>query len=299
MQNSVYIISQKLEQWGISALNYLPRLVLAILVLVVFYIVARVIKKASHAFYKKTLPKKLAFADFISSTIQVAFIVLGVFLTLEVLGLESSLNKFIASAGMIGIIAGFAVKDVASNAFSGLLVNTQRPFKVGDWVNVKGAYGQIKDIGWITTSIDTTTGQEVFVPNSIIYTDNFINYSTFGKRKVVLKTGVSYGDDLELVKKVALEEVHNINNLLSGEPIDFYFTEIGSSTYNFELRFWIKFTTNTDYLYAMSDIIMRIKKRFEQENIAIAYNVTTLDFGVKGGVNLFDEAIALKTKTAE
>lgn len=299
MPNHINILSQKLEQWGGATLNYLPKLVLAALVFLFFYVLAHFIKKISLAFYQKTFPKRLALAGFISSAIQIAFIILGCFLTLDLLGLGNTLTKLIASAGMLGIVAGIALKDVASNAFAGLLVNTQRPFKKGDWVNLKGNYGQIKDIGWITTSIDTTMGQEVFVPNSIIYAEYFVNYSTFGKRRVVLRTGVSYGDDLDFVKKTALEEVHNINNLLKNEAIDFYFTEIGSSAYNFELRFWIKFTTHTDYLNAMSDIIMRIKKRFEQENIAIAYNVTTLDFGVKGGVNLFDEAIALKTKTAE
>lgn len=100
----------------------------------------------------------------------------------------------------------------------------------------------------------------------------------------------------ELVRKCAIEEVHQTQDALLDQPIDLYFTEIGSSTYNFQLRFWIEFKTNDNYRRAMNDIIVRIKKRFQQENISIAYNVTTLDFGVKGGINLFDKKIQVKNE---
>ncbi len=123
----------------------------------------------------------------------------------------------------------------------------------------------------------------------------FTNYSTFGKRRVIFKSGVSYGDDLDLVKSSAMEEVQNMDSALKNEKIEFYFTEIGSFSYNFELRFWIPFARQTDYLKAMSEIIMRIKKRFEQEGISLAYSVTTHDFGVKGGINLFDKAITVQS----
>uniref|UniRef100_UPI003906492C mechanosensitive ion channel domain-containing protein n=1 Tax=Ornithobacterium rhinotracheale TaxID=28251 RepID=UPI003906492C len=65
----------------------------------------------------------------------------------------------------MGIIAGFAFKDVASNLFAGLLLKAQSPFKKDDWVNINGTYGRVTQVGWITTSIKTVPGQEVFVPN--------------------------------------------------------------------------------------------------------------------------------------
>ncbi|ETN96633.1 small-conductance mechanosensitive channel [Zhouia amylolytica AD3] len=106
---------------------------------------------------------------------------------------------------------------------------------------------------------------------------------------------MSYGDDLERVKSVAMDEVKKIEELLPEEGIDFYFTAIGDSTYNFMLRYWVQFNSNDDYCKGMNDVIIRIKKRFEQEGISIAYPVTTLDFGVKGGVNLFDKEINIKS----
>ncbi|MGB0891824.1 MAG: mechanosensitive ion channel family protein [Flavobacteriaceae bacterium] len=283
-----------IEKFGKDAANYLPKFLFAIIVFLCFYFLGKIIKTYSLKFYAKVFSKNQDIARFISVSVYAILIITGIFLALEILGLESVLTKLLAGAGIVGIVAGFAFKDIASNAFAGFLLNMQKPFKEGDWVTIDNNFGTIKDIGWITTSIKTISGQEVFVPNQLIYNNSFTNYSTFKKRRVILQSGVSYGDDLDLVKKVAIDEISQIESLLKKQGIDFYFTSIGGSAYNFEVRFWIKFNKQTDYLGAMSEAIMRIKRRFEQENISIAYPVQTLDFGVKGGVNLFDKPIDIK-----
>ncbi len=289
--NSIKDIENLLDKWQHSIFDYLPKMLLALMVLVVFYFIAKLFRNLSLKFYSRVFKKQADVAKIISVVVYFFFLLSGVFLTLGVLGLESVLTKLLAGAGIIGIVAGFAFKDIASNAFAGVLLNVQRPFRPNDWVEIDDNFGTIKDIGWITTSIKTISGQEVFVPNQVIYNNTFTNYSTFKKRRVILQSGVSYGDDLEHVKKVTLDEVQKIDSLLKDEIIDFYFTSIGNSTYNFEVRFWIQFTHQKDYLNAMSETIIRVKKRFEEENISIAYSVTSLDFGVKGGVNLFDSPI--------
>jgi small conductance mechanosensitive channel len=295
MENFIHYFEKLLKEWEDAVLTYLPKVFLAVVILLFFALLAKYLKKIGLKFYIETIKVHLDIANIIASIIYFFFILSGVFLALQILGLEGVLTKLLAGAGIVGIIAGFAFKDIASNMFAGLLLKTQHPFKKGDWVIIDNSYGVIQEIGWITTNITTVPGQEVFVPNQVIYNTTFTNFSTFQKRRIILESGVSYGDDLEHVKSVALDEVKKIEELLPNEDVDFYFTKIGNSTYNFQLRFWIAFHNNNDYQKAMSDSIMRIKKRFEQENICIAYPVTTLDFGVKGGVNLFDKNINVKS----
>ncbi len=283
-----------LIKWQDTVLNYLPKVALALFVLAAFYFTGRLFRKLSFKFYSKIIKKQVDLVRLISAAIYFFFLLSGVFLALEILGLDSVLTKVLAGAGILGIVAGFAFKDIASNVFAGFLLHMQRPFKTNDWVEITGNYGSIIDIGWITTSIKTIGGQEVFVPNQMIYNNTFTNFSSFNERRVILKSGVSYGDNLDLVQRVAVEEIQNIDIALKDKPIDFYFTSIGSSAYNFEIRFWINFAQQKDYMLAMSETIKRIKTRFEAENISIAYAVTTLDFGVKGGVNLFDQNIKVE-----
>ena len=283
-----------LEKWDESIFHFLPKIFLAILVLVLFFLLAKIVRSYSLKLYTRILKKQTDLAKIISLVLYVVIIASGVIFALEIIGLESYLTKLLAGAGIIGIVAGFAFKDIASNMFAGLMVNLQKPFKGDDWVKIDGKFGTINEIGWITTSIKNISGQEVFVPNQLIYKSTFTNYSTFKKRRVIVRSGVSYGDDLEKVKSIAIEEVKQIKVLMKTEDIDFYFTSIGSYSYNFEVRFWIEFLKQTDYLNAMSEAIMRIKKRFEEENISIAYPVQSLDFGVKGGVNIFDKPIDIE-----
>lgn len=295
--DSIKTINNLLEKWGHSVVGFFPKIVLAAAVFIGFYILSKVFRKLSLKWYSKFFKNESSdIAKLISIAIYIFFLLSGVFLALEVLGLESVLTRLLAGAGIIGIVAGFAFKDIASNAFAGFLLSIQHPFKMGDWVTIDSTFGTIQKIGWITTSVKTISGQEVFVPNQLIYNNTFTNFSTYNKRRVILKSGVAYGDDLDHVEKVALDEVNKIEVLLKDEVVDFYFTSIGSSSYNFEVRFWITFTHQKDYLKAMSETIKRIKKRFEAEDISLAYAVTTLDFGVKGGVNIFDKPLVTETK---
>ena len=288
-------VKKLFSNWEESIVDYSPKIVMALIILIISYFIAKLVKSISRKFYTRVFKKRQDIAKVASVILYFFFLLSGVFLALEVLGLESVLTKLIAGAGIVGIVAGFAFKDIASNAFAGFLLSMQKPFKYGDWIELEDAFGTIQEIGWITTSVKTVSGQEVFVPNQLVYSNSFTNYSSFAKRRVILKSGVSYGDDLELVRRAALEEARQVNGILANEEIDFYFTEIGSSSYNFELRFWIKFTHQKDYLQAMNDIIVRIKSRFEEEDISLAYAVTSLDFGVKGGVNIYDNPIHVKS----
>ncbi len=291
---SIEILQNLIDKWWDAIAKSSPDIGLALVILIIFILIAKLFRNMSMRFYMRAFKRHSSVAKVFSGAIYFFFVLSGVFLGLEVLGLDDFLTKLLAGAGVVSIIAGFALKDIASNAFAGLFLNLQSPFKPDDWVQIDGHFGRIIDIDWITTAIWTIEGQKVYIPNQIVYNNSFTNYSVFGKRRVTFKSGVSYGDDLDLVKRVTLEEIRQVEAMLPDEKLDFYFTGIGSSAYNFEVRFWIAFTQETDYLNAMSETVMRIKKRFEKENISLAYSVMTLDFGVKGGVNIFDKPLKVE-----
>lgn len=149
-------------------------------------------------------------------------------------------------------------------------------------------------MNWLTTDIRLMGGEQVYVPNRLIYEQTLTNYTSSGVRLIRFKTGVAYGEDLARVRAVSLEEAAQVEEVLADRKINFYYTQIGNFAYHFELHFWISYRSQRDYLKAMSDIIMRIQSRFKKEQISIAYPVTTLDFGVKGGKNIFDAPLQVE-----
>jgi small conductance mechanosensitive channel len=294
MDKNITTLKIIIQQWIDLMFTQIPKIVLSILLLILFVFLAKLFKKLFLKAYNKSVRKHEDIGKIISSSIYFFLIFSGAFISLQVIGLEKLFTNVIAGAGIIGIIAGFALKDVASNLFGGLLLKAQNPFDSGDYVEIDQQTGYISSIDWFTTKIDTGAGQILNIPNQLILNTTYTNFSRNQKRRVVFESGVSYGDDLEKVRKVAIEEVYKMENLIEDLPIDFFFTEISGFAYNFQLRFWINFDRNKDYRSAMSEIIILIKKRFEQENISIAFPITTLDFGSKGGVNIFDKPIKIQ-----
>ncbi|TCJ96219.1 small conductance mechanosensitive channel [Volucribacter psittacicida] len=297
-EQSLALISNNLAGWKIWAISMLPNFVAAILVLLLFGLLARTLRRASILFYQRFFPKNQRLAQLFSMAVFSFIWFMGILLALEILHLASFLTHLLAGAGIVGIIAGFAFKDIASNAFSGLLIKSEQPFKIHDWVNIKGTIGKVRNVGLVTVSLETLEGETALIPNQLIYSGEFFNYSNLKKKRVVIRSGVSYGDDLEKVKSTALALANRWDFVINKKDIHFYFTDIGSSTFNFMLDFWADFNGYEEYLEIKSQAIMQLKRCFDEQNISLAYNVTTLDFGVKGGVNLFDQTIKVETLTS-
>lgn len=290
---SLKIINETIQKWLDDFIAFIPNIIMAMIVLTVCYFLTRTVRRIAWNIFNKAFPNHNNYFTAVNIAVTCIFWFFAVFLALNILHLTSFLTHLLAGAGIVGIVAGFALNDVSSNAFAGLLIHTQRPFVVGDWVKIDNYFGTVEKIGLVGTSVQTYEGYMAYIPNQLMFSNSFLNYSTYGKVKIIVKIGVSYGDDLEHVERVALDTVEKLPMIILSELRDFYFVNIGSSTYNFQVRFWVKFHQHIDMLAAESAAIKALKKAFERENISVAYNVTTLDFGVKGGVNLYDKAIKI------
>jgi len=106
-----------------------------------------------------------------------AIIAAGVLVTLSILNLTSYLHSMLAAAGVATVMLSFAVKDVAANFVSGLFVLLDRPFVVGDFIEVKGYQGRVERISLRSTRIVTSKGEVVTIPNSILATNPIVNRS--------------------------------------------------------------------------------------------------------------------------
>src|SRR5690606_1260096 len=113
-----------------------------------------------------------------------------------------------------------------------------------------------------------------------------VNYSTYGKRRIDLAVGVSYGEGLRRVKKIVLETIDAMNNVIDPEKTIFSYTGFGDSSIDFEVMFWISYPDNPSYLDMRSEAIMAIKEAFDNADIMIPFPIRTLDFGIKGGEKL-------------
>jgi len=203
--------------------------------------------------------------------ILISFIVLLVVLSIW----NIDVTPILASAGLIGITVGFALKDIIENILSGILIFLDPPFKVGDIVEVDGYLGEIREIGIRNTKIKTFDNRVVTIPNSSILKSDIVNYNLPDDIvRVSLKLGVSYDTDPSYVKKVILEEViSKINTILKYPEPQVLFLEFGDFALIFEIRFWVYLK---DKLTTIDKVNTMIWKVFKEKGIDIPYPIRTI-----------------------
>lgn len=279
------IITDKLILWTEQLVKMLPNFVLAILVVIAFVFAGKLMKNLSQRVFDRTFRNK-SLSSITSKVIYIIVIAFGTFIALGLLNLDKAVTSLLAGAGIIGLTLGFAFQDIATNFIAGFFMAIKRPFKIGQVIHCEGHSGVIRYIGIRTTEITSFQGQEVIIPNKMLFQNPLINDSENIYKRIDLNVGVSYGEDLERVRDIAIESVKNTPNINKNKDIDLVYLEFGDSSINFRIMIWVEYKSQLEFLKSQSEAIIAIKKAFDREDIMIPFPIRTLDFGIKGGEKL-------------
>ena len=285
-------ILDKMQGWLEKLVIMLPNFFVALLVFLFFYLFGKYLKKIVYKTFSKATHSN-ALVDLIINVVFFTFILIGLFIALSVLQLDTAVTSLLAGAGIVGLALGFAFQDIAANFVAGVLIALRKPIIINDVIKSNDHFGTVININLRSTIIRTPQGQHVYIPNKDLFSSPIVNYSNEGIRRVDLDCGISYGEDLEKVKRVTLEAIQSIDYVLKDPVITLVFSEFGDSSINFTIRYWIKFSRQFDYREALSDGIMKIKAAYDQNDIMIPFPIRTLDFGIKGGEKLNTQVIKL------
>lgn len=237
MHKWIDLIKGKLENWMEDFIKMLPNLALSILVFVLFFFVAKFLKRGMYKLLLK-ISHKPAISGLFSSIFYIFVLFIGLFISLQLLHLDKTISSLLAGAGIIGLALGFAFQDLTSNFISGVFIIFRKPFDVGNIIDTNGFTGIVEEIQLRSTTIRTFQGLHIMLPNKEIFQKPITNYSLSGKRRidvVLTLPGKSNVQDAEQRIKNALEEIPEIKN----DKSQVLFTDYNGDTIKMEVHCWI------------------------------------------------------------
>ncbi|MBK9764118.1 MAG: mechanosensitive ion channel [Flavobacteriales bacterium] len=284
-KDALDLIESKLVGWSKELIRMLPNLVLAAVIVVAGWLLAKLVRAGVEKVLVRTQIGR-SLRNLISNAVYLLIIIIALFGALSILHLDKTVTSILAGAGIVGLALGFAFQDIAANFISGVAMAVQRPIRTGELVEVAGQLGIVERIDLRTTEIKSLQGLQVIIPNKEIFQNVLTNYTRNGSRRVDLDVGVTYGDDLAKVERVTVEAVKTIDGLLPDREVELFFKEFGDSSINFEVRFWVSSKSQGYYKGRKSAAIVAIKSAYVKNDIMIPFPIRTLDFGIKGGEKL-------------
>jgi small conductance mechanosensitive channel len=216
--------------------------------------------------------------------ITVAVVFIGITAAFGAAGFPDFLRSLATIAAAATLAIGFAMQDVLQNFVAGIFIYTDKPFKIGDWIEWDGNSGIVEDISFRVTRVKTFDNELLTVPNSQL-TDGVIkNPVAKGTLRLQVPFGIGYDDDIEQATDIIMEEARNHEDILEDPAPSVRLTELGDSSVTLKSRIWIDDPSRSDFVRTRAEYVQTVKQRFDDEGIDIPYPNRTLggDLTVSG-----------------
>lgn len=225
------------EFWE-KVVNLTPNFLLAIAIVVVFFAIA----KTYRSLYKNKLQqewKNTIIARFLSQVIYWVLIIIGLLVALNILGFDKIASSLLAGAGISAIIVGFAFKDIAENFLAGILLTINRPFSIGDVIEIGNFKGPVRSVDLRSTHIRLSDGRDIWIPNSMLIKGVLTNYTRDGLLRQEFIVGIDPTDNVVKAKDLIIKMLHEQPDVLDIPQPDVWVDELATSTVNIKVLFWI------------------------------------------------------------
>lgn len=258
-------IEKLIENFKTILVEYTPKIVAALVLLIVGLFVIRLILNLTKRVMKRrgvdeTLQK------FLANLLGWALKILLFVTVVAKLGVATT--SFAAIIGAAGLAIGLALQGSLSNFAGGALIMIFKPFKVGDLIEAQGELGVVKEIQIFTTCLNTPENKLAIIPNGALSNGNIINYTAEGKLRVDLTIGVSYDADIKQTKDVLLKVLTDNDKVLKDPAPSVNVSELADSSVNFAVRPWADVA---DYWDVYFGTLEQCKEALDAAGIEIPY----------------------------
>lgn len=245
--------------------TYGPKALMALVVLLVGLWLINMLGRAMVRVLKKrdVDDSLIPFLRALCTTLLKVMLVISV---VQMVGIQTT--SFIAVLGAAGLAIGMALSGTLQNFAGGVMILIFKPFKVGDMIESQGHTGTVKAIRIFNTVLNTVDNKTVILPNAPVSTDSLVNYSTENTRRIDLKFGIGYAEDIDRARAAVNSVIGANGRILKDPESQVLVSELADSSVKLEVRVWVNTADYWDVYFAT---IEQVKKRFDAERITIPF----------------------------
>ena len=244
--------------------SFFKKLSAAVVILVIGVLIIRVLMKLIEASLNKSRLEKAAYSLIISLS-KAAMYILLFLIAASTLGIDVS--SIVALASVLTLALSLALQNMVSNVIGGFTLLYTHPFHSGDFVEIAGQSGTVREINMTYTVLATFDNRVVSIPNSAVVAAQIINYSSADSRRVEIDVSASYNAPTQKVLD-ALVQAGTVDNVLLEPAPAAVITGYGDSAIGYSLRIWVK---PDNYWYVYFLVMQRVKEIFDQQGIEMTY----------------------------
>lgn len=270
-------LQAQLSSYYESVIALLPKLAVAILVFSLLFFLANRSKRIVNRRLSSQMDDPLL-AQFLSRVIRIAIIIVAVIIVLNIIGLSSAAGGLLAGAGVSAFVIGFAFKDIGENLLAGLMLAFNRPFRVGDTVELDNVKGKVITLNFRDTHIKTFDGKDIFVPNANIIKNPVVNYTIDGFLRNDFVVGLDYGSDIDKAQKIMMDILNSTEGVLQEDKKpNVQLTNLNTSTMDMTIYYWIDtFNSKVPSMQLKTTLMESIVKALEGEGYYLPGNIIEL-----------------------
>ena len=240
MSNLIADLLLQLQSYYEGMVTLLPKLILAILTFTILYFIANRSKKIVNDRLTARMDDPLL-ARFLARMVKVGIVIFSLMLVFKIVGLGDIAAGLITGASVSAVVIGFAFKDIGENFLAGIMLAFNRPFRVGDTVELDGIIGKIVALNMRTTHMKSFDGKDIYIPNASVVKNPVINYTIDGFLRQDFTVGLDYGSDVDKAINIIEKEMDQIAGVLtqSAKQPSVYISKLNTSTLDLTVHYWL------------------------------------------------------------
>lgn len=250
-----------------NVLYWCPYVALAMLILLIAFGAAIVVSRGLRSILTPRIRVSLL-REVIARSVAILVFLLGLYIVLRICGLTRLALTVVGGTGLFGLVIGIAFRDITENFLASILLSLQAPFRTGDLVELAGVLGFVQQLNVRTTVLTSPAGNNIQLPNAVVYKSTIRNYSTNPNRREDFTVGISYDTPIPHAQEIAMRVLEQHSAVLKHPEPSVLVDSLGPSAVNLRVYFWLD-GSQYSWLKVKSSVIRLVKRAFQDQGIPI------------------------------